>query len=213
MSETENPKLDDMTFTDAAEYCLELRRSFMVWRGHTYNLKDDRDIQRGIARQKGVDQENARKSGDMADAMFYTFVGMDLAKQPKTATDMRPFRVAYERALARIDHLEGILSKRIISDCGSQAAGAPIAGREDPDFSEIDAPIAGRMITDKRVDLLRIERQANGGWLVDGRKDVRDDHITRSDVSAAFTNTADMLRALADLLERDDEKRKEAQDG
>lgn len=91
--------------------------------------------------------------------------------------------------------------------------GVDMAKPEDPDFAEIDAPIIGRMITDKRVDLLRIERQANGGWLVDGRKDVRDDYITRSDVSAAFTNTADMLRALADLLERDDEKRKEAQDG
>lgn len=76
-----------------------------------------------------------------------------------------------------------------------------------------DAPIAGRMVTDRPIGLLRIERQANGGWLVEGRKDVQNDYMTRSDVSGAFTSTADLLRALADLLERDDEKRKEAQDG
>lgn len=109
-----------------------------------------------------------------------------------------------------------------------------MAKTENPDFAELDAPEqawstieearnntfpdeeyppAGRMTTDKPVDLLRIERQANGGWLVDGRKDVRDDYMTRSDVSAAFTNTADMLRALEDLLHQDDAKRGEKADG
>ena len=162
MSETENPKLDDMTFTDAAECCLELGRSLMAWRGDTYNLKDDRDIQRGIARQERIDRENAR-------------------------------------ALAHIDHLEGILSKRIISDSGSQAA---------------DAPIAGRMTSEKPIGLLRIERHKNGGWLVDGRDNTFDrPHREATDVTGAFTSTADMLRALSDLLERDDEKRREQADG
>ena len=133
-------KIDDMTFTDAAEYCLELRRSLMVWRGDTYNLKDDRDIQRGIARQEGIDQENARKSGDMADAIV---------------------------------------------------------------------PIAGRMATTGDHSNLSLRRAENGGWLV--QSSASDPRIM-ADLLGSFTNTADMLRALADLLEQDDQKREERDD-
>lgn len=87
--------------------------------------------------------------------------------------------------------------------------GVDMAKPEDPDFADLDLPIAGRMVTDKPVDLLRVERTGNGGWLVArGDSDVR----VMDARMGAFTSTADMLRALADLLERDDERRKERAD-
>ncbi|WP_296477000.1 hypothetical protein [Roseinatronobacter sp.] len=143
----------------------------MRWRGEEYHIDLSADVAHGFE----VDLEHER------------------AKR-------KPFRNAYDRALARIDHLEGILSKRIVNESGSQAD---------------DVPIAGRMTSEKPIEQLRIERQANGGWLIESRDEVNSSgpFMTRSDVTGAFTSTADMLRALADLLERDDEKRKEQADG
>ena len=188
MSETENPKLDDMTFGEAFAWCRKNRNPdmgdphFMQWRGDVYNIKSVGDVVSGFQRQALIDRGDAEQAQHTAEAMAYFFMGVDLAKEKGSA--QRAF--APERAWSTIEEAR------------------------NNTFPDEEYPPAGRMITDKRVDLLRIERQANGGWLIDGRKDVRDDYITRSDVSAAFTNTADMLRALADLLERDDEKRKEA---
>ncbi|MGP9790722.1 hypothetical protein [Roseinatronobacter sp. NSM] len=70
-------------------------------------------------------------------------------------------------------------------------------------------PPAGRMSSEKPIRLIRIERQDNGGWLVGGGGDRL--HYPNSDLSGAFTSTADMLAALTDLLEQDDVKREEGQ--
>ena len=180
MSEAENPKVDEMTFGEAFAHARAHGWRLLRWGGEEYHIDLSADVARGF----DVDLEHWR------------------AKQ-------KPFRNAYDYALARIDHLDRVIADLVEKNQRLECS----MEREDPGNADIDAPIVGRMITDKRVDLLRIERQANGGWLVDGRKDVRDDYITRSDVSAAFTNTADMLRALADLLEQDDKKREEKADG
>ena len=167
MSEAENPKVDDMTFGEAFKHARAHGWRLLRWRGEEYHIDLSADVARGFERQ--LELERARR---------------------------KPFRNAYDRALARIDHFEGILSKRIISDSGSQAA---------------DVPIAGRMTTDSQISFFRVERQLNGGWVFDSREiTCFDPFDTKAGPAGSFTNTADMLRALADLLERDDEKRKEA---
>lgn len=86
----------------------------------------------------------------------------------------------------------------------------------DPDFKDITAAPEGRMVSERPLALVTMERKNNGGWLVEGR----DGHLsseydrhTRPSITAAFTNTADLLRALADLLEQDDKKREDRANG
>lgn len=114
MSETENPKLDDMTFTDAAECCLELGRSLMVWRGDTYNLKDDRDIQRGIARQKGIVREREADGGQLGRPGANKPMGDTLpprAIPPWVADDLAKENACLRAALRRIT------TTIIVSEC------------------------------------------------------------------------------------------------
>ena len=218
------PNIDDMTFGEAFNYCQRNNMPEITWRGQYYAVDTVSDVAEGFRRQADIDREQKAMGEHMADALMYGmgmtrtridpkdfYMGVDMAKPDaeRTATNMRPFRVAYDRALARIDHLDRVIADLVEKNQRLERS----MEREDPGNADIDAPIVGRMISDKPVDQLRIERQVNGGWLVEGRKGVRDDYMTRPDLSGAFTSTADMLRALADLLERDDEKRKEAQDG
>ena len=168
--------IDDMTFGEAFKHCRSEGLRSMNWRGTNYRIDLVYDVAIGFDRQ----------------------LELECAKR-------KPFRTAYDRALARIDYLETCLS---LKREGSEVPPAP----DDPDFADIAPAPEGRMISDKPIGQLRIERQKNGGWLVDGR-DLYDHPSTRSDVSGAFTNTDDMLRALADLLEQDDKKREEKADG
>ncbi|MBN2760860.1 MAG: hypothetical protein JXQ79_10195 [Rhodobacteraceae bacterium] len=71
-------------------------------------------------------------------------------------------------------------------------------------------PPAGQMVAKNHIERLSLERMANGGWMVSGG--AQEPYI-KSSVTAAFTDTSDMLAALEDLLHRDDAKREEKVDG
>jgi hypothetical protein len=215
--------LSAMTFGEAFAAARRQGLTSIDWRGTNYRIDLVCDVASGFRRQVAIDRER----GDLSDALAYgmgitrtriapqAFMGVDLAK-PEVTTARQAMQIMEDERWrkfmerANFGPLAGSQwSKAEMESMAAQAAA------EDPDFADIESAPVGRMVSEKPISSLVIQRHTNGGWLVEVRDSLTQgyDRIVRPVTTGAFTSTADMLRALADLLEQDDKKREDKDNG
>lgn len=209
------------------------------WRGVAYNIRSVEDVADGFKRQAQIDREaltnealcirSAYEHAIGRVAQLERLIDRDLPEESSSAVKIsipeKPdTNSILEHAREYIAHITGIDKAKpdsiIKINKGTDIRSYFSAVRdhqhavadayEAANSADRTAPI-GRMKSEKPVDVMKVERTLNGGWTVETLSS--EPYRAGSPPIGAFTTTADMLRALADLLERDDEKRKEAQDG
>jgi hypothetical protein len=217
--------LDDLTFGKVFEDSRKLgeRYRYALWRGNLYDMASVHDVAFGFKRQAELDRKEREYEARVAESIAG---GIRHLEVPSSARDLYDLCAGADMAKGNGAEIAGSAKNYF---AGYRQGKIDREEREQADQWTPDelerirnlkpgsiraihfAPAAGRMQSEKPISQLRIERQRNGGWMICGGDAY--DHRVIPEVSGAFTSTADMLAALTDLLERDDEERKEQADG